>query len=212
MTNVIWALNNAQKPVKNPERVKVTKAALSQIVPTTIPCNDQLIIISSSTGSIAAAQAACYLAGKNRDRSLFSRPFHLVLGASMVAPESELFRRLLEYKRENIIGTIIHEEIQDDGDNTFGVGGVSRKEAWKNAFGLIVPVFSAKYNRPSFLNTHPEKGHIHRRRSQSVQKALDYADIILVKNKLAGEYYKEKALLVIDKLKAGIRYSVFSNR
>jgi hypothetical protein len=202
MTNVIWALNNAQKPVKFPDRLKVTNAALRQIVPSVVPSNDQLIIISSSTGSIAAAQAACYLAEKNSNMSLFSRPFHLVLGASMVAPESELYCRLLKYKDDNIIGKIIHEEIQDEGDNTFGVGGVSRKEAWRNAFGLILPVLSSRYNGPSFLNTHTEKGHIHRRRSQSVQKAIDYVNIILVKNELAGELYREKALKALEALKA----------
>ena len=70
-------------------------------------------------------------------------------------------------------------------------------EAFRNAFGLMLPFLSVKFRRPSFLNTNRETGHIHRRRSQTIQKAIDYINIILIKNKLAGVYYMEKALEVI---------------
>jgi len=198
--NVIWALNNAQAPIVHPENQKVTIAGYEQIA-ASIPSPDtQIIIISSSSGSIVAAQTACYLAQKNKSDNLFKKPFHLVLGASMIASESDLFRQLTNYQKEGAIGIILHDEVQDEGDTSAGVGGLSRGEAYRNAFGLIFPYFSGKFKSPSFLNTHPEKGHIHRKRSKTVQKAIDYVRIILIENNLAGELYREKAISVLENI------------
>ena len=191
--NIIWALNNAQKPIRLPENNKITSAAFRQIISAGLSPETQLVIISSSTGSIVAAQTACFLAEKNRNNIYFVKPFHLVLGASMISPDSELFRKLIHYKNEGRIGIIIHDDIQDENDSSAGVGGRTRKEAYINAFGLIFPFFSGKFSGPSFLNAHPEKGHIHRRRSGTLQKAIDYVNIILIKHKLAGEYYRQLA-------------------
>ncbi len=202
MMNVIWALNNAQKPQSDPENQKITTAAFNQIVAAGLSPDTQLVITSSSSGSIVAAQTACYMAEKNRNNVYFSKPFHLVLGASMISTESGLFRQLLHYQKEGTIGTIIHEEIQDEGDNSAGVGGATRFEAYKNAFGIIFPWLSRRFKGPSFLNTHPVKGHIHRRRSQTVQKAIDYIDLILIRNRLAGEHYMKGAIEVLNEVKA----------
>ena len=201
MMNVIWALNNAQKPIINPERNKITEAAFDQIISAQLLSETQVVIVSSSSGSVVAAQAACSLAEKNSDYSLFKKPFHLVLGASMISPDSDLYNKLLHYKQTGIIGTIIHEEIQDEGDTSFGVGGSTRLEAYRNALCLMLPIFSKKFKGPSFLNTHPEKGHIHRRRSQSVQKAIDYINIILIKHRLAGDHYMKRAMDVLNNKK-----------
>jgi hypothetical protein len=197
MMNVIWALNNAQRPIGNPDKEKITDSAFNQIVAKSLSPETQLILTSSSSGSIIAAQTACYLAERNRNNIYFRKPFHLVLGASMISPRSELFRQLIHYQEEGTIG-IIHDEIQDEGDNSSGIGGLSRLEAYSNAFGLMFPLISRKFKGPSFLNTHPEKGHIHRKRSKTVQKALDYIDIILIKNKLAGNHYMEKAVAFVN--------------
>ena len=198
MMNVIWALNNAQRPILNPENKKITSAAYNQIISAHLASERQLIIVSSSTGSVVAAQSACFLAEKNIDKTLFIKPFHLVLGASMISPDSDLFKKLLHYQETGIIGTIIHEEIQDEGDTSFGVGGLTRGEAYKNALYLILPFLSKKFKGPSFLNTHPEKGHIHRRRSQTLQKAIDYINIIMIEHGLAGEYYMKRAIRVLN--------------
>jgi hypothetical protein len=197
--NVIWALNNAQKPFSNPENIKITSAAFNQIISAGLSPETQLVITSSSSGSIVAAQTACYLAQKNSNYSYFNKPFHLVLGASMISSESELFRQLVHYQKEGVIGTILHDEIQDEGDNSAGVGGVTRMEAYCNAFGLMFPIFSKKFKSPSFLNAHPENGHIHRKRSKTVQKALDYIDMILIRYKLAGDIYAAKAVEAMEK-------------
>ena len=191
--NVIWALNNAQKPFADPKNKKITSAAFNQIISSGLSPDTQLVITSSSTGSIVAAQTACYLAQMNRNNTYFNKPFHLVLGASMISSESDLFRQLIHYQQEGVIGTILHDEIQDEGDSSAGVGGVTRREAYKNAFGLMFPIFSKKFKSPSFLNAHPENGHIHRKRSKTVQKALDYIDMILIRHKLAGDHYAGKA-------------------
>jgi hypothetical protein len=172
-------------------------AAFDQIVEAGLAPDTQLIITSSSSGSIVAAQTACFMAKKNKDNIYFKKPFHLVLGSSMISPRSELFIQLLSYQKEGTIGTIIHNEIQDEGDNSTGVGGISRMEAYSNAFGILFPFLSGKFKGPSFLNTNHETGHIHRKRSKTVQKAIDYINIILIKNRLAGEYYMEKAAAVL---------------
>jgi hypothetical protein len=197
MMNVIWALNNAQRPIANLENEKVFMTAFRQIIDAGLSPETQLIITSSSSGSIVAAQTACYLAQKNRNNIYFRKPFHLVLGASMISSESELYKQLLAYQKEGTIGRILHDEVQDEGDSSLGVGGTSRLEAYTNAFGLMFPFLSKKFTGPSFLNTNPKTGHIHRRRSQTLQKAIDYINIILIKNKLAGEHYMEKAIAVI---------------
>jgi hypothetical protein len=194
--NVIWALNNAQKPATNHETGRKVRTAFRQIT-AEASGDTQITLISSSSGSVLAAQTACYLACKNRYKEYFSKPFHLVLGASMISSESELYKELIRYQREGLIGTILHDEVQDKGDNAFGVGGMTRREAYANAFGLMFPFLSKKYDGPSFLNTKPDTGHIHRRRSNTVQKAIDYIDIILVQHKLSGDYYKERAEAVV---------------
>jgi hypothetical protein len=193
--NVIWALNNAQRPIVKPGKNRITRAALDQITSEQLSPQTQIVIISSSSGSVVAAQAACYLAEMIISRKLFDKPFHIILGASMIDPRSDLFKKLLQYQNAGIIGTIIHDEIQDEGDTSFGVGGLSRGEAYMNAFRLLLPG-----KGPSFLNKHPEKGHIHRKRSMTVQKAIDFINIILIKHKLAGDYYKEKAITAIQEI------------
>ncbi len=198
IVNVIWALNNAQRPVNEPSGTKITGSAFNQIVSGRLSPETQLVLLSSSSGSIVAAQTACYLAEKNRNNVYLNKPFHVILGSSMISKRSVLYEALIRYQEEGIIGTIIYDEVQDEGDNSIGVGGLSRREAYSNAFGLILPVFSRKFTGPSFLNTDIETGHIHRKRSKSIQKALDYIDVILVKNNLAGEYYREKALEILD--------------
>jgi hypothetical protein len=197
MMNVIWALNHAQKPIANPGNEKITMAAFRQIIDAGLSPEAQLVITSSSSGSIVAAQTACLLAEKNRNNIYFKKPFHLVLGASMISSESELFRQLVIYQKKGIIGTIIHDEIQDKGDSSAGVGGLTRFEAYSNAFGLMFPLLTRKFSGPSFLNTHPQRGHVHRKRSKTLQKAIDYIEIILIRHRLAGEYYKERAVAVI---------------
>ncbi len=197
MMNVLWALNNSQKPIAGHDDNKIFMTAFSQILNAGLAPDTQLIITSSSSGSVVAAQTACYLALKNRNKVYFRKPFHLVLGASMISSKSALYQQLVRYQEEGTIGIILHDEVQDEGDTSAGVGGTSRIEAYRNAFGLMLPLFSRKFTGPSFLNTNPITGHIHRRRSQTVRKAIDYIDIILVKNNLAGDYYREKALSVI---------------
>jgi hypothetical protein len=196
--NVIWALNNAQKPIKNPEKNRILSAAFKQIVDRTRNKETILIIISSSSGSIVAAQAACYLARESMLNKSLIRPFHLVMGTSIISKKSDLFLKLLEYQKTGIIGTIIFDELNDEEDSINGTGGRSRIEAYRNAFGLMFPFLSTRFKGPSFLNTDHEKGHIHRRRSQTVKKAVDFIEVIFIRNKLAGDNYREKAAWILN--------------
>jgi len=198
--NVAWALNNAQRPIRPGLKNKITETAFRQMISNGYCPDTQLVIVSSSSGSVVAAQTACYLAEVNRERLFFKKPVHLALGATMISKESELYRRLKVYQGDGLLGKIIYDELQDEGDDSAGIGSISRGKAWSNAFGLMFPVFSKKFKSPSFLNTHPQKGHVHRKRSQTVQKAIDFINVILIEHKLAGDHYCEKAKAVIGRL------------
>jgi hypothetical protein len=197
MFNVIWALNNAQKPVKNPEKDRIISAAFNQIVPGLKDSETNLIILSSSSGSIVAAQTACFLAEENLVKRFFDRPFHLAIGTSLISKESDLYLRLLDFQKAGMIGTIIFDELHDAEDSINGIGGRTRKEAYENAFGLMFPFLSTRFKGPSFLNTNHEKGHYHRRRSQTVRKAIDFIEVIFIRKKLAGDNYCVKAEMIL---------------
>ncbi|HZL76161.1 MAG TPA: hypothetical protein VFB97_00520, partial [Bacteroidales bacterium] len=197
MMNVAWALNNSQLPISEPRKNWITEVAMQQMIHDRFFPDTRLVIVSSSSGSVVAAQVACYLAERNRDWLIFQKPFDLALGATMISKESEIYRNLIEYQKKGIIGKIIYDDLQDEGDSSNGIGGTSRRQAWANAFGLMFPYFSRKFSSPSFLNTHPLKGHLHRQRSQTIQKALDFVEVILVKHNLAGDHYQEKAKLLV---------------
>jgi hypothetical protein len=198
MQNVIWALNNAQKPLIKPEKNKIISAAFKQLILGKTKSHDVLIILSSSSGGIVAAQTACYLAQENIKNNYYLRPFHVAIGTSLISKQSALYLKLLDYQHKGIIDKIIFDEIHDAEDSVNGVGGRSRREAYSNAFGLIFPALSKKFEGPSFLNTDHEKGHYHRRRSQTVQKAQDFIEVIFQKNKLAGNKYSERAASLLD--------------
>lgn len=197
MMNVAWALNNSQAPLPDPDKKEILQVALQQMIHDSFFPDTRLVIVSSSSGSVVAAQVACYIAERNRDWLILRVPFDIALGATMISKESEIFRKLVAYQKKGIIGKIIYDDLQDEGDSSKGVGGTSRRQAWANAFGLMFPQLTGKHSGPSFLNTHPVKGHLHRRRSQTVQKALDFVEVILVKHNLAGDHYREKAKLLL---------------
>jgi len=199
--NVAWALSNAQYPIARHSADNIPSKALRHIFSNGHSTDTQHIMVSSSSGSIVAAQTACLIASKNRTGELNTAPFHIAMGSSMLSKQSLLYRNLEECRTEGLIGNIILDDLQDEGDDSAGIGGLTRKEAFMNAFGLMFPVFSSKFRGPSFLNTHPVKGHIHRRRSQQVQKAADYIKVLLVKHNLAGEAYRQKAENTLNKLR-----------
>jgi len=180
MMNVIWALNNCQRPVIDPHKNHFVEIAARQIISETYSPHTQIIIVASSSGSIIAAQTVCHMIEKNRENRRFHKPLHLALGSSLISKDSCLFKKLISYQEEGFIGKLIHDDLHDKDDNINGSGGITRIEAYSNAFGLMFPVLSTRYNGPSFLNTHPVNGHPHRVRSQTVQKAIDYIDVLLV--------------------------------
>ena len=205
MLNVAWALNNSQFPISDPRKNRITEVAMQHMIHDRFFPDTKLVIVSSSSGSVVAAQVACYIAERNRDWLILQKPFDLALGTTMISKESKIYMDLIEYQKKGIIGKIIYDDLQDEGDTSSGIGSTSRSQAWANAFGLMFPCFSSKFSSPSFLNTHPFKGHLHRKRSKTVQKALDFVEVILVKYNLAGDYYREKAKLLIaeESLKFG---------
>jgi hypothetical protein len=193
LLNVIWALNHAQKPKKYPERNRIIFSSVNQILSDPLTAHSAVTLVSSSYGSVVAAQAACYLAQRQLHENILNQPFNLALGASMVSKRSDLYAKLLLYQKNGIIGTIIYDELQDAGDNSIGIGGSTRFEGFANGLGICFPFLTLKYERPSFLNADPVSGHVHRVRSQSLQKSKDFLRIILIDYRLGGDESKIKA-------------------
>lgn len=191
--NVKWALNNAQYPAGLNRRSDVAGKALAQIAAESNGADVSITLVGSSVGSISAAQTACYIGSGMAGESAILNPVNLALGSTMISKESLLYKHLIELKKVNKLGTVIYDELQDPGDTSVGAGGTTSTEAWGNAFGLILPFLSKKYSGPSFLNTHPINGHLHRRRSQQVEKVTDYIRVILIEKELAGLYYRNRA-------------------
>lgn len=176
--NVLWAIIRAQEPVRQPGSDRILSTSFNQIRHDEAVSQSQLVIVSSSYGSVVAAQVACMLAEEHSARPFLHKPFHLALGASMVSKESGLYRRLVHHQQQGIIDKLIYDELQDEGDNSTGIGGRTWMEACLNGLGICFPAFTRKYRGPSFLNNHPQKGHLHRVRAQSVQKAHDFRKVI----------------------------------
>jgi hypothetical protein len=197
LLNVVWALNRAQNPVRFPDRDPIISSSVQQILSCAQTPVSKVTLVSSSYGSVVAGQAACFLAEKQIREKILAKPFDLALGASMISEKSALFKRLLHYRDRGIIGTILYHELQDEGDNSKGIGGVSKWDAYTNALGICFPFLSVRHKGPSFLNNHPVKGHLHRVRAQSEQKARDFIQTILIDHQLGGHENKEKASRVL---------------
>jgi hypothetical protein len=193
LMNVIWALNRAQEPVRFPEKNRIIATSVGQIIRDSGISRSELTLVSSSYGSVVAAQAACFLAGRQMREPFLAGPFHLALGASMVSVRSGLYGKLLHYQKNGIIGKILYDDLQDDGDNSTGIGGSNRLEAYVNGLGICFPYLSPRHRGPSFLNNDPVSGHLHRVRAQSIQKAEDFVHTILIHHRLGGEEAKRKA-------------------
>lgn len=176
--NVLWALHYAQKPIRNPEKDFLVSSSFRQIIEGMDGKNEELVLVSSSFGSVAAAQTAHYLAMETARKGILRHPFHVALGASLVSKESDLFKGLEKFRESGIIGKLIYDELQDEGDNSTGIGGRSRLSAYLNGLGIVFPYFTIKYKGPSFLNTDPINGHFHRRRAQTLQKAEDFVKVM----------------------------------
>lgn len=193
LMNVLWALNHAQQPEKYPAGNRIIQSSCKQILADPQATVARLALVSSSYGSVVAAQVACQIAEWQLKENRLSGPFDLALGASMVSRESALYRKLLDYQQKEVIGTIIYDALQDDGDNSNGIGGTTRLEGYLNGLGICFPFLTWKFHGPSFLNQHPVSGHLHRVRSHSVQKAKDFLRTILIDYRLGGEEGRRKA-------------------
>ena len=176
--NVVRGLWWAQHPHRRPERSAVLHKTLDQITGLSHSYNQELFLVASSYGSVIAAQAACLLAAGRKKSGVKPAPVHVFLGASMISKKSLLFRELKKYQEEGLIGTLIYDELQDEGDNSMGIGGTNRFLAVLNALGICFPWLTLNYKGPSFLNTDPQTGHIHRRRSKTEQKAADFIRVM----------------------------------
>lgn len=198
LVNVIWALNRAQEPEKKPHRNAIISRSVNQILSDPRSRKAEVTLLSSSYGSVVAAQTACCLAGLQLSENKLKLPFNVALGASIVNTESALYKNLLHYRDKGAIKTILYDDLQDEGDNSKGVGGRTSLEAYANGLGICFPMLSPVHSGPSFLSTHPVKGHLHRVRSHSIQKARDFVQTILIDHRMGGEEAMERAERLLE--------------
>lgn len=176
--NVVWALTHAQRPVYRAFKNRILTASCKQVLSVAPEENRSIYIVSSSYGSVVAAQTACCLAARIESGIFEPHPLHVALGASMVSKKSKLFKRLSDFHNKGIISNLVYDPLQDEGDNSTGIGGTTRIGAYLRGLGICFPFLSVTYKSPSFLNQHPQKGHLHRKRSQSEEKAVDFMRVM----------------------------------
>jgi hypothetical protein len=196
--NVIWALNRAQAPLTDFDKHPLLATSISQIIDDPRIRTSKITLVSSSFGSVVAAQTACKLAELHLHDNIFSHPFDIALGASMIHPESKLYRQLQHYQNAGVIGKVLYDDLQDEGDNSNGMGGLNRMQGYRNGLGICFPFLTTKFKGPSFLNNDPVKGHLHRVRAQSMQKAKDFVKVIFVDHEMAGEDARERAFSILS--------------
>ena len=191
VTNVVWALIYGQHPMRHPEKNRKVKLAFDRILADSLDHAGQITIIASSFGTILASQLAISLAGGNNP--LLHHPeLNLVMGSSLLCKDSELFHELKALQHDGFIQYFVYDELQDAGDNTAGMCGKSRMEAFFNAIRITFVLDKGYRGQPSILNNHPNKGHIHLQRAQSIKKGKDYVKVILVDYALAGPRIRER--------------------
>lgn len=176
--NVVWGLTHAQSPISARSANRILNIACGQVLETPPVKGSSLYIVSSSYGSVVAAQTACCLATRIENGSLEPFALHVALGASMVSKESALYRKLSGYLQKGIISQLVYDPLQDEGDNSAGIGGTTRIGAYLRGLGICFPFLTFTYKGPSFLNKHPQKGHLHRKRAQSLEKAEDFMRVM----------------------------------
>ena len=193
ISNVIWALNKGQKPLRKPEKNKKTVIACRCIMGALHDETTDITIVSSSFGTVLTAQIGIMLADHFIKTGKKIPDINLVMGASMVAKESKLYCKLTELRNEEKISRIIYDELQDPGDSATGICGKSRVGAYARSLRMSFVIFGKYKGQPSILNNNPNTGHLHLKRAQSVEKAEDFLNVTLIKYELAGQEIKEKA-------------------
>lgn len=176
--NVVWGLTHAQKPLKANTKNRILHTSCRQILSDHNRNQSGVHIVSSSYGSVVAAQVACCLARKMETGKLETIPLNVALGATMISKHSLLYKALADYHKKGFIKKLVYDELQDAGDNAMGIGGQTRFGAYLRGFGICFPFLTLKYKGPSFLNKNPKTGHLHRKRAQSVEKARDFMRVM----------------------------------
>lgn len=198
-SNVMWALWHAQHPLRNPARDKRIRNCLVMLASDSIHNKSNVTLVSSSFGSVVAAQLALYLINNPQSSIAGPEPINLVFGCSMLSKESQLFRELEKAKMENKIGSIVYDELQYPGDNVTGMCGTTRLHAITEVCRIAFPFIGRYRGQPSILNKDPMTGHIHRKREITADKANDYILTSLVDHSLAGDYFRTRAVKILSR-------------
>jgi len=199
ISNVAWALSKGQKPMRKPERNKKTVIAFRSIIEALHNQTTDITIVSSSFGTALTAQVGITLADYFSQTADNQPEINLILGASMVSKESQLYQKLEELRKEGIITNIIYDELQDEGDSVTGMCGRSRVGAFARGLRMSFVIFGKYKGQPSILNNNPNTGHLHLQRAQSEEKAENFLVVTLIDYELAGQKTREKAVEMLKK-------------
>lgn len=174
--NSTWAVFHAQNPLRQGDKHKFMEAALSEISGKPGQPTKNVILISSSSGSVVAAQAAILLASNREAYGLGE--IHLVLGYSPIHKASKLYRGLqLEMEKGNI-ASIIYDDLQGADDNITGMAGRTRSEGLARSVKVLFPLTPDRFFWPSLVNANTEHGHPHHVSAATREKAYRYVKTI----------------------------------
>lgn len=198
LINIAWALWNGQRPLNNPKLDTRTRKTFERIATDPHDLPDTITIVSSSFGTVIAAQVGIYLANHCRENGRFHQKIDIIFGASMLSKDSDLFLELEALQKEGMVRHIVYNELQDPGDNVTGMCSNSRLSAFVNAFEIACIFGGTHRGQPSILKDDPNNGHIHLQRAQSVDKAREFVRVIFIDHELARPEIREKAFIMLN--------------
>ena len=183
--NSTWAVFHAQKPLRQGDKHKFMEAALTEIRGKTGEPSKNVTLISSSSGTVVAAQAALLLATNREAYGLGE--IHLVLGYSPIHKASKLYRDLLLEVKKGNITSIIYDDLQGTGDNITGMAGRTRSEAFARSVKVLFPIIPDRFFWPSLINANTEHGHPHHVSAATREKAYRYVKTIFTDGYMADK-------------------------
>jgi hypothetical protein len=188
--NSLWAIFHAQKPLHKGPGHKFMEAAISEIKGSPGDPLKNITLISSSSGSVVAAQAALLLA-KNREAYGLGE-IHLLLGYSPIYKGSKLYRSLQHEMDSGNIASIIYDDLQGPGDNVTGMAGRTRSEAFFKSLMVLFPLSPDRFFWPPLIHADTRHGHPHHVTAATREKAEEYVNTIFRDRYLTDRLPPEK--------------------
>jgi hypothetical protein len=165
-------------------------AAINQIKGSSEDSIKNVTLVSSSSGSVVAAQAA-FLLAKNRETYGLGK-IHLLLGYSPINKGSKLYQFLQHEMKSGNIASIIYDDLQGPGDNVTGMAGSTRIEAFSQSLRILFSLNPDSDFWPPLIHANTLHGHPHHVSAATREKAYVYVNTIFRDRNLSDRLAQEK--------------------